>query len=226
VLTLVFLRESRKPGGEKLDLKALNPFAPLKWAFSFPALAPLIALFLIFALNGDIPGTIWVLYGTEKFAWDGLTVGLSLAMFGLCHALAQAFLTGPLTRWLGDRRTIIVGICSDAVAFIAIGLATQGWMAFALAPFFALGGVGAPALQSLMSAEACEDRQGELQGVLASAASLTSIIGPLLGTTIFFYTKPVFVGAVWLVAAALYLIAIPVLWWIVRRGRATGAAAA
>ena len=84
-------------------------------------------------------------------------------------------------------------------------------MAFALAPLFAFGGVGLPALQSLMSAQVGEDRQGELQGVLASAQSLTSIIGPLIGTTIFFWTKPYFVGAVWLVAAALYLLAIPVL---------------
>ena len=79
---------------------------------------------------------------------------------------------------------------------------------------------GLPALQSLMSVEAGEDRQGELQGVLASAQSLTSILGPLIGTTIFFWTKPIFVGTVWLVAAAMYLAAIPVLFWLGRRGRA------
>ena len=39
-------------------------------------------MFLIFAINGDIPGTISVLYGTDKFHWDGVTVGLWLAVFG------------------------------------------------------------------------------------------------------------------------------------------------
>ena len=87
----------------------------------------------------------------------------------------------------------------------------QGWEAFALAPLFAGGGVALPALQSLMSARAGEDRQGELQGVLASAQSLTSILGPLLGTTILASTQGVFVGTVWLVAAVLYLLAVPVL---------------
>lgn len=224
VLTVTLLRESRVPSGDKLEMSALNPFAPLKWAFSFPALAPLIALFLIFAINGDIPGTIWVLYGTSKFHWDGLTVGLSLAMFGLCHALAQAFVTGPLTRRIGERWTIVVGIVSDMLAFVGVGLATQGWAAFALAPLFAGGGVGLPALQSLMSAQAGEDRQGELQGVLASAQSLTSIAGPLIGTTIFFYTQAIFVGTVWLVAAGMYLLSIPVLIWLWRRGRLVPAA--
>ena len=73
------------------------------------------------------------------------------------------------------------------------------------------------ALQSLMSGQVGEDRQGELQGVLASAQSITSIIGPLLGTTIFSLTTPGFPGAVWLVAAALYLLSIPVLAWVGKR---------
>ncbi|MEP7240730.1 MAG: Tet(A)/Tet(B)/Tet(C) family tetracycline efflux MFS transporter [Devosia sp.] len=223
VLALVVLKESRVPSREPLEIKALNPFAPLKWAFSFPALAPLIALFLIFAINGDIPGTIWVLYGTERFAWDGLTVGLSLAGFGLFHALTQAFLVEPVTRRFGERTAIIVGIGSDIVAFTCMAFATQGWMAFALSPIFAINGIAQPALQSLMSAQAGDDRQGELQGVLASAASLTSIIGPLIGTTIFFYSKPYFIGMVWLVAAALYLLAIPVVAGMVRKGRAVAA---
>src|SRR6185369_17295606 len=127
-----------------------------------------------------------------------------LAACGACHFLAQAFVTGPLAERLGERWTLVVGIGADVLAFLGFGFATQGWMAFALSPLSAIGGVGLPALQSLMSAQVGEDRQGELQGVLASAQSLTSIIGPLIGTTIFFYTKPYFVGAVWLVAAALY----------------------
>jgi DHA1 family tetracycline resistance protein-like MFS transporter len=224
VLALTVLKESRAPSREKLNFKALNPFAPLKWAFSFAALAPLLALFLIFAINGDIPGTIAVLYGQAKFHFDGVTVGLWLATFGICHTLAQALITGPLTKRLGDRGTLIVGIGADVLAFLGFGFANQGWMAFALSPLSAIGGVGLPALQSLMSAQVGEDRQGELQGVLASAQSLTSIAGPLIGTTVFAMT-PGFPGAVWLVAAALYLPAVPVLAWLARRRRAAPAPA-
>src|SRR5436190_13639162 len=61
LMAIFVLKESRVPSREKLELKALNPFGPLRWAFSFAALAPLLAMFLIFAINGDIPGTIWVL---------------------------------------------------------------------------------------------------------------------------------------------------------------------
>lgn len=40
---------------------------------------------------------------------------------------------------------------------------------------------------------------------------LTSILGPLIGITIYFWTKPSFLGAIWLIAAAGYLFSIPVL---------------
>lgn len=211
ILAFSVLKETRAPSRAKFDLGTLNPFAPLKWALSFPALAPLLALFLVFAINGDIPGTVAVLYGTAAFHFDGVTIGIWLSMFGLFHTLVQTFVTGPLAARIGERGTLITAIVGDVLAFAGFGFATQGWMAFALSPLSALGGIGLPALQSLMSARAGKDRQGELQGVLASAQSLTSILGPLIGTTIFFWTEPYFVGAIWLVAAALYLLAIPLL---------------
>jgi DHA1 family tetracycline resistance protein-like MFS transporter len=146
-----------------------------------------------------------------------------LAAFGAFHFLAQAFVTGPLSKRFGERGTLVVGIVADMLAFTGFAFATQGWMAFALSPLSALGGVGLPALQSLMSAQVGEDRQGELQGVLASAQSITAILGPLIGTTIFFWSEPYFVGAVWLVAAALYLIAVPLLAGMFRKARAVAA---
>jgi len=138
-------------------------------------------------------------------------VGLSLAVFGICHAGAQAGLTGPITKRFGDLRTIVIGICFDSAAFIIIGLATRGWVAFALGPMFALGGVAVPGLQSLLSNHVDADHQGELQGVLASVTSLTAIIGPLLGTAIYSRTRMTVSGAVWFTGAAMYLLAAPLL---------------
>ncbi len=225
-LALFILPETRKPAaGAKMDWKALNPFAPLKWAFGFRALIPLMALFFLYNAIGNVPGTIWVLYGHDKFGWDTFTVGLSLAMFGAFLVLSQAFLTGPLTKWLGATRTLFVGLGCDMLAFILIAFANQGWMAFALAPLFSLGGVGMPALQSLLSNEVDGERQGELQGVLASIASLTTIIGPLIGTGIYAATTDIWLGTVWIVGAALYLFMVPILLTRLRNARAAEAAA-
>jgi DHA1 family tetracycline resistance protein-like MFS transporter len=210
-LAFLVLPESRAGEARPLSLAALNPLGPMRWALGFRALLPLLAIFFAFALIGNVPGTIWVLYGQAKFGWDMVTVGASLAVFGLCHAGSQAFLTGPLVARVGEWRTMIVGMVSDALAFVLVGLATQGWMPFALAPLFAAGGVGLPALQALLSNQVGPERQGELQGVLTSLTSLTAIVGPLIGTAVFAATRDVAIGTVWFLGAALYALTLPLL---------------
>ena len=192
-------------------LATLNPLGPVRWALGQKVLVPLMGMALLFGLVGNIPATVWVLYGEDKFHWDGLTVGLSLATFGVCHAGSQALLTGRIKARFGELRTIVIGIVADGSGFVLIGLATHGWVAFALSPLFALGGVGVPALQSLTANEVGEDKQGELQGVLASITSLTAIVGPLVGTGLYFYTKNIWIGAIWILGASMYLLMIPLM---------------
>jgi len=210
-VAMFVLPESRKPNGGRIELASLNPLAPLRWVLGFRALLPLIAIFFVLGLVGSVPGTVWVLYGQDRFHWDGITVGLSLTTFGLFMVGAQALVTGPATKWLGELRALVVSMFIDGAGMALMAFATRGWMPFALAPFFALGGIAQPAVQSLMSQQASEDRQGELQGVLASVNSLTAIVGPVVGTAIYATTWDSFSGAVWLVGAALYLLALPAL---------------
>ena len=209
-MALFVLPESHKARSASIDRTAFNPFGSLRWASAFPALLPLLLAFVVLALVGEIGGTIWVLYGEDRFAWSPWTIGLSLAGFGLFHALAQAFVAGPVAERFGERRALLIGMVADAVAYVAIALATSGWMAFLLLPVFCLGGIGQPALQSLVSGQVGEDQQGRLQGVLASMASLASIIGPVAISQIYFASRGVFPGLVWVLGAALYGLCLPV----------------
>ncbi|KRE89727.1 MFS transporter [Frateuria sp. Soil773] len=205
------LPESHRGRGGRLDAAALNPLAPLRWIAGFPALAAPIAAYVVLGLVGEVGGTLWVIYGEDKFRWDGFTVGLSLAGFGLFHALAQAFVTGPVTERWGERRALALGIVADSLAYVLIAFASRGWMAFALFPLFCLGGIGAPALQSLLSGQVGEDHQGRLQGVLASLGSLASVAGPLAISSAYYATRGFFPGLVWIAGAMLYLFCLPVL---------------
>ena len=55
----------------------------------------------------------------------------------------------------------------------------------------AFAGLSGPAITSIMSNQLPQNEQGELQGIMASAMSLASIIGPLLMTQTFtFFTSP------------------------------------
>jgi DHA1 family tetracycline resistance protein-like MFS transporter len=84
-------------------------------------------------------------------------------------------------------------------------------MVFVLLPLFSLGGIGMPALQSVLTSAVDSDKQGQLQGVLASVLSLASIVGPLLFSWVYFLSAPYWAGTIWLFAAAIYVVTLPLI---------------
>src|SRR5690625_463796 len=77
-----------------------------------------------------------------------------------------------------------------------------------MAPILAslgIGGIGLPALQTLLSQRVDEQRQGRVQGVLVSINSVTSVFEPVAFTTIFAFTYINADGFLTLCAAALYV---------------------
>ncbi len=211
-LALFVLPESR-PGdrGAKFDFMSLNPLVPLFWAFTLKGLVPLILVFFILNFVGNMYGTVWALYGYDAFEWNSFMVGLSLAGYGVFHAAVQALLPGPATKLFGEKNALLIGLACESAGLILVGIATQGWVVFAVLPLFALGGIGIPALQSLTTQKVGEDKQGQLQGVMASIVSLASIFGPLYFAGIYFGIKDLWPGLIWIVGVGTYLIAIPLI---------------
>ncbi len=208
--TVFVLPETRRRGAGN-EHAAVNPLAPLSAIASFRGIAPLLICAALFAVIGEIGGSVWVLYGEGRFHWHGVTVGLSLALFGLFHALCQAFLVGPLTRRFGERGTLIIAMAADAASYVAIALISNGIYALLLTPLFCVGGAGASVLSAAISHKAGDDRQGALQGVLSSLGSLAAVIAPVLFLSLYFATRAVFPGLVWIIGAGLYLLCLPVL---------------
>lgn len=209
LLAFFMLPESRIPSREPFVFAALNPLLPLKWLFSIRRLLPVTTIFFLFASAGEVVGTCWALWGRDTFHWNGLWIGLSLGAFGVCQMLVQAFVPGPAVKLLGERGTILSGVASVCVALVVMALATRSWMIFAIMPLFALGGVGAPALQSLSTRQVDEREQGQFQGVLASAMSLASVICPLAFSGLYFVVSAHWPGAIWLSVVGVYAIVVP-----------------
>jgi DHA1 family tetracycline resistance protein-like MFS transporter len=211
-LALFVLPESRAGRADaRIDRTALNPLRPLGWALSVKSLIPLMTIWLIFNLTGQVYGTCWALWGADAFGWSGLWIGLSLGAFGLFHALAQVFLPGPVAQRFGERNAMLIGIACEGSSLLVIAFSSQPWVVFAIMPLFAAGGVGVPALQSLITRQVGEDRQGQLQGVLASIVSLAAIAGPLLFSAVYFAVAPGWPGLVWIAGLAVYCCALPVI---------------
>ena len=220
LLALFVLPESHAPARRKINPAALNPLRPLRWVFSMKGLLPLILVFFILSASGEVYGTCWALWGFDTFQWNGFWIGLSLGTFGIFQTLVQAFLPGPATRLLGERGAILTGIACACIALVIMAFTTQGWIVFAIMPLFALGGIGTPALQSLATRQVDPARQGQFQGVLASAVSLASIIGPLAFSTFYFVVREDWPGAIWLSVVVIYAIAVPLIFLSTRTARA------
>ena len=185
-----------------------------RWARGMTIVAALMTVFFIMQLVGQVPAALWVIFGEDRFRWSATMIGLSLAVFGILHALAQAFVTGPATKRFGEKQAIIAGMAADALGYVLLAFATRGWMAFPIMILLASGGIGMPALQAMLSRQVDDDHQGQLQGSLAALTSLTSIIGPLIVTAIYAASASTWNGLAWIVGAALYLVCLPAL----RRG--------
>ncbi len=174
-------------------------------------LLPLLLIYFLVNLIGQIPGSLWIINGEDRFGWDVWMVGLTFAAFGILHAIAQAFFTEPTTRRFGERGAILLGVACDCSAFVAMGLITKGWMVFAIMFLFTAGGIALPAFQALLSRQVNEEHQGELQGTLVSLTSLTEVIGPIAATSIYQVSPASAPGLVWFVGAGLYVLCVPVI---------------
>lgn len=209
LMALCMLPESRNPARQRFSFATLNPLQPLRRIFTLKGLIPIAMVFFILSATGEVYGTCWALWGTDTFGWNGLWIGLSLGAYGICQTLTQALLPGPITRWLGERGAVLFGIFSSCIALTMLAFVQAGWQVFLIMPLFGLGGVGTPALQALATRRVDEASQGQLQGILASAISLASIIAPLGFSSFYFVVQDSWPGAIWLSVIVVYAIAVP-----------------
>jgi len=203
-------------------LKA-NPIGSLFVLRSYPLVAGLAVSFVFMILAQRGLETVWVLYTGHKFGWDELANGLSLALVGLMAALVQGVLVQPVIKRTGERRAILGGLALAVITYLGYGLATQGWMLIAFIIFGSIGGVAGPALQSLVAGAVEPQDQGKVQGGLQSLMSLTSILSPLIFTSLLFsyFTSPAapveLPGAPFLLGAVMYATAFVLVLRLFRR---------
>jgi DHA1 family tetracycline resistance protein-like MFS transporter len=213
------------------SLARANPLGTLTHLMRYPLVLGLSgALFLLnlamFSLH-----TTWVLYTAHRYGWDSVQTGVSLALVGVGAAVVQGGLARRIIPALGEPRSLIVGIAIGAVAYAGYGLATQGWMIYAIILVASLGGIAGPAGQAIITKTVLPTEQGEVQGALTSLQSLAQIVAPPVAAGVFAYSisgrAPVEVpGAVYLLSSLLAGLGLVVAVLVLRRwGPGQGAGA-
>lgn len=188
------------------NVARLNPFTSLIRLGRRTDIRGLIVTFALVTCAQMMLNTTWVLYTTFRFDWTPGQNGFALFCVGLTAAVVQAGLLGVLIQRWGEVRLSMLGLVSGALAYLAYGLATQGWMMYAIIVCNVLAFAAGPALQSLISRATPAAEQGELMGSLQSISSAGVIVMPLIGSAILAQVSRLPAGD-WRIGATFFLCA-------------------
>ncbi|WP_462266048.1 TCR/Tet family MFS transporter [Mucilaginibacter sp.] len=206
------LPESLPPENRRnFDWKKANPISSLKKLWHYPAFATLVGAYTLVYIAQKAVEFVLSFFLTEKFHWSLA----SISSLGIYIGVLLVSIQGGLIRYLlpkfGEQKNIVVGLLFYALGLGLIAFASQGWQMYVYMIFYCLGGISSPALQGLITSKVAANEQGELQGALNSLVSVSTIVGPLLLSSIFSYftakKAPVyFPGAPYLLSAVMMLI--------------------
>jgi MFS transporter, DHA1 family, tetracycline resistance protein len=211
---LLILPESLPPDRRSpFRWKSANPLGALRLLRSDRVLAGLSVVNFVAQVAHVVLPSTFVLYATYRYGWDAKTVGLTLAMVGICAMAVQGAAIGPIVKRFGERRALLLGLSSGAAGFLIFGLAPTGALFWLGIPVMALWGVAGAATQALTTQLVAPDQQGKLQGATSSVQSVSQMVGPFLFTLTFAYfigaNAPVKLpGAPFLLASALLVLAL------------------
>jgi MFS transporter, DHA1 family, tetracycline resistance protein len=216
------LKETLQPEKRRIfSFARANPFGTMMQMAKTPlVLGCLITIFFMqFAAQSNF--AVWSYYGALKFNWGPLTIGATVALFGVMLAVIQGLLVGKVITRFGAVRTATWSLIFAIPSYLIIGFAGSTSMMIAGLLIGSITGLTFPAMQTLMTMRIAEDAQGELQGAIASVVSLTAIIGPPAMTSVFgAYADNVglfFPGAPYMLAVVLMAAAVLTLWFTLKR---------
>ena len=204
--------ERRRP----FQLARAHPLGTLRALQGQKAVLRLALCAFVWMTAFQVYPATWSFYAMAKFGLSPGAIGATLALSGVSMALVQVLLTGRLVKKLGEALAAQLGVIWGLSCFALYAFIPDSWMLY---PILALGGVqgiAMPSMNALMSRAIGPERQGELQGGMASVMGLSSIVGPLLLSQVLAYfsgdSAPVhFPGAAVLLASLLGLLCLGML---------------
>ena len=205
----------------RFEWRRANPLGAIRAISQFPGLGPMLVVYLIYAIATAVYAAVWPFFTAERFGWSPAMIGVSLTIYGVCFAIVQGALVKPAIKRFGEYKTVVIGFGFEMFGLLLMSVMTNGTILLGLIPIAALGVIGQPALQAILSVGTSDDSQGVLQGVVASLSAISMIIAPVSMTWVFstftqesaavYYPGAPFAVSALLLALGLYI--------FVRKGR-------
>src|SRR5258705_8769252 len=162
-----------------------NPLGSLTLLRSHPVLAGLSVVVFLYYLAHQALQNVFVLYTEYRYGWNTRSVGISLALVGVCAVIVSGGMVGPYVKKFGERLSLTSGLFFGVLGYVGFAMAPKGWLLLAAVPVVPLWGAAGASGVSLMSQVVSPSAQGKLQGAINSLRALTGMAGPLLFTQVF-----------------------------------------
>lgn len=202
---VAFVKESRT---KHVRSQQVTPHISLKAAAANPVLSRILIITFLFISAFAAAESTFGLWTQKRFDWGPRELSLCFSTVALTAALAQGFLTGPLTRRFGEAVMLVAGL---AILCLSLALQPLGRGQAHTIILLAVTVFGQslvlPNIIALLSRTTSPDSQGAVLGLNQAMGALARASGPVMGGALFsvigpeapFYAGALLVGpAIWL----------------------------
>lgn len=184
--TLVFLKESRKPGAQPPKHISLNPFGRFGQISGNTNLMLVIGLNFLLAMSASVRESTVALWVHDQFKLDSRELGLLFAYTGAVIVVMQGAAMGQLARRFSDSTLLIIGIVAYALGLGCFIVAQDAAMLIIGTTLNAFGtAVFSNTPSTIASKLAGADDRGAVLGLNQSSASLGRFVGPMFAGTLY-----------------------------------------
>ena len=212
LLGLVLLHEPERHKDVGPDLSPLDRAKVLVEIIRVPGVAVpiLVGFVVIFAMAG-LEAT-FALWTNRTHGWGPQANGYFFACIGVVLVVVQGGMVGPVSRHIGDRRMLVLGITVLMIGMVLVPASLTLPVLIASGAAVAIGmGFASPAMTTLASRNAPANKQGAIMGAAQSMQSLARVVGPIVAGLLFegiSRDAPYFVGAAVLLFALVLIFAL------------------
>jgi MFS transporter, DHA1 family, tetracycline resistance protein len=173
-------------GATRVSAAAGRSWTAMRRRLADHRFALVVGIYFLFIVAFSIITTTFALYTMYRFNYSAEQNGYLFAYIGVISVFIQGVIFGRLAQRAGEAALTIAGACLLACGLFLLPVISPAYGGLtALLSILALLAVGnslaMPSLTTLSSKLASAEKQGEMLGVMQSAASLARTLGPVVG---------------------------------------------
>ncbi len=198
--------------GLNFSLRRCNPLSTLVNLSRLKKIGLLIAVIAVSSFAQSMLHSTWTLYTDYRYGWTPFDIGISLVCIGAVSVVMQGFLMRVFIRRIGEKKVVLCGLLTGALAYLGFGLVTQGSWLYVIIFLNFMSVAVPPTLNGMVSENISANDQGISLGAISSLNSLIGVIAPLIGTPLLVHTvhqdpQSMLSGLVYFICAGLLLMA-------------------